>query len=126
MYFLASAIAASALAPAAPSPAAGAAASTAAGGAGLLPGAENPSTAAGGAGAPEGGGASGAEGAGAPAGASPLMRMNLTLALLVARGTLITASWLLPSSAVNLPSWTLLARKPMWPSEPKSSWPPQS
>ena len=61
-----------------------------------------------------------------PAGASPLMRMNLTLAWLGRRGTVITRSWLLPSSAVNLPPSTLLARNPMWPSEPKSSWPPQS
>ena len=52
--------------------------------------------------------------------------MNLTLAWLVDRGTLVTASWLLPSSAVNLSPSTLLARKPMWPSAPKSSWPPQS
>ncbi len=61
-----------------------------------------------------------------PAGASPPMRMNLTLAMFTSRGTFITASWLLPSSAVNLPPWTLLARKPMCPSEPKSSWWPQS
>ena len=63
---------------------------------------------------------------GAAGGASPPTRMNLTLAMFTSRGTFMTWSWLLPSSAVNLPSWTLLARKPMCPSEPKSSPWPQS
>ena len=58
---------------------------------------------------------------GAPPGTSALTRMNLTLAMSTPRGTFMTWSWLLPSSAVNLPPSTLLARKPMWPSEPKSS-----
>ena len=70
-------------------------------------------------------GAGGAIG-GAPPGTSALTRMNLTLAMSTPRGTFMTWSWLLPSSAVNLPPSTLLARKPMWPSEPKSSWWPQS
>ena len=52
--------------------------------------------------------------------------MNLTFAMFTLRGTFITGSWLLPSSAVKPPSLTLLARKPMWPSEPKSSPWPQS
>ena len=42
------------------------------------------------------------------------------------RGTSLTWSLLLPSSAVNLPFWTSLSRNPMWPSAPKSFWPPQS
>jgi hypothetical protein len=64
--------------------------------------------------------------AGAAGGASPPTRMNLTLAMFTSRGTFMTWSWLLPSSAVNLPPWTLLARKPMCPSDPKSSPWPQS
>src|SRR5215218_1047197 len=54
---------------------------------------EPASAAAGAAGAPPGGAATGAAGAPAPAGGTvpvPPMRMNLTLAWLVARGTLIT------------------------------------
>ena len=64
--------------------------------------------------------------AAAPPGALPSTRMNLMFALPIERSVLVTASALLPSSALNLPPWTVLSRNPMCPSEPKSSCPPQS
>ncbi len=68
-------------------------------------------------------GATGAE----PAGASPSTRMKTTFAPPpTCAGPRLTWSALLPSSAVNLPSLTVLSRNPMWPSAPKSFWPPQS